>query len=339
MLSRCLTALLLAGAVTVAWSQPSTAGVALDKEELRTRLQRIHEAASRRNFEGNFVVSAGGTVSSARISHYGEGRNQFERVESMDGQVRKAYRHNDVVHTLWPQRRVALVEQRELAGASFPALLQGGLDSVAESYELRLIGPDRVADHEAEVLMLRPRDAFRYGYRLWVDKASGLLLRSEVIGAKDEVLESSAFTDVHIGVKQHREQVLQPMSQLEGYRVIRPVLKHTPLEAEGWSLASLSVPGFRQMSSVKRPLDSLAEAGRPDGGPEVLQAIYSDGLSSVSVFIEDYDPKRHSQPMQTASGATQTLMRQHSHGWVTVVGDVPAATLKRFADALQRSKH
>src|SRR5437870_7221521 len=98
------------------WGGAHAAGPAQGKSEppeVRSWLMRIHDAASHSNFQGTFVVSAGGTVSSARIAHFCEGSNQFERIESLDGQARHVFRYNDVVHTVWPQARVALVEQRE----------------------------------------------------------------------------------------------------------------------------------------------------------------------------------------------------------------------------------
>src|SRR2546422_32838 len=79
------------------------------------------------------------------------------------------------------------------AVSAFPALLQGGDDRIGDFYDLRPQGADRVAGHEANVLLLRPRDAFRFGYRLWAEKVSGLLLRADVLGDHGEVLETSAF--------------------------------------------------------------------------------------------------------------------------------------------------
>ena len=166
-------------------------------------------------------------MSSARIAHYCDGRNQFERVDSLDGQMRRVFRHNNVVHTLWPQAKLAMVEQRELM-SSFPALLQGGDDRIVDSYEVQSLGTDRVAGHEAHVLHVKPDDAHRFGHRLWAEKVSGLLLRAEVSSERDEVIESSAFSDVMIGVRAQPESVLQPMSRLDGYRVLRPVLTPDP---------------------------------------------------------------------------------------------------------------
>jgi sigma-E factor negative regulatory protein RseB len=340
MLSRPLAAFALAGACAALWPFATRAAeaaaasdAALDRSEVRAWLMRIHQAAGRRNFQGTFVVSAGGSMSSARIAHYCNGNDQFERIETNDGQPRKVFRHNDVVHTLWPQTHVALIEQHDLM-SSFPALLQRGDERIADAYEVHPAGEERVAGHEADVLRVVPRDALRYGYRLWSDKASGLLLRAEVMGPHEEVLESSAFTDLTIGVKPEAQAVLQPMSRLDGYKVLRPTLVPTPLEAEGWSLA-VPVAGFKQVSCVQRPLDETADAGAT---PRVLQSIYSDGLTYVSVFIEAFDPKRHQRPLQTASGATHTLARRLGDAWVTVVGDVPVETLRLFAGALERRK-
>ena len=337
---RPFAALVLAGAVCVSWpvarAQAGAAEGPAQAREVRAWLLRIHEAASHRNFQGTFVVSGGGAVSSARIAHFCEGANQFERSEALDGQARHVYRHNDVVTTVWLTSRVAMVEQRTLL-AQFPALLQAGDDRIAELYEVRPQGTERIAGHEANVLMVKPRDSYRYGYRLWADRASGLLLRADVIGERNEVLETSAFSDVVIGVKPQPESVLSPMKKLEGFRVLRPVLTPTQLEAEGWLLRQ-PAPGFRQVSCVKRPMDDAGSAGKEAAEQQVLQTIYSDGLTYVSVFIEPFNPQRHTRSMLASVGPTQTLMLQQGDWWVTVVGDVPPATLRLFAKGLERSK-
>lgn len=324
-------AALVPAAVAQVQSEPSAAA-----REMRSWLLRIHNAASHRNFQGTFVVSGGGSVASARIAHFCDGRNQYERIESLDGPARQVFRHNDLVHTLWPASRVALLEQRDLLTA-FPGLLQGGDDSMHEVYELQALPSERIAGREADVLLVRPRDAHRYGYRLWADKASGLLLRSDVLGDRSEVLETAAFSDVSIGVRPQFDSVTQPMRRLDGYRVVRPVLKPTRLEAEGWSMR-ISTPGFKQVSCVRRPMDGLESGTGSAASREVLQAIFSDGLTHVSVFIEPFNAERHTRPLYTTVGATQTLMTRQADAWITVVGDVPASTLRAFASGLERRK-
>jgi sigma-E factor negative regulatory protein RseB len=184
------------------------------------------------------------------------------------------------------------------------------------------------------VLVLRPRDKLRFGYRLWAEKNTGLLLRAEVLGERGEVLESSAFSEVTIGIRSQADSVLQPIKRLDGFRVIKPVLVPANLEAEGWAVKAL-VPGFQMVSCVKRKFDGHSQQSS-NGGEHLLQTVYSDGLTYVSVFIEPYNPERHARPMLTAIGATQTMMRREGDWWVTVMGDVPATTLRHFANGVER---
>ncbi len=319
----------------------------VEARETRAWLLRIQDAAATRNYAGTVVVSAGGLVASTRIAHYCEGKDQYERIDSLDGQVRNVYRHNNVVHTVWPQKRLAVVEQRDQMSSSFPGLLQAGNERVQDFYDLKPVAVERVAGHEANVLVLSPRDKHRFGYRLWAEKSTGLLLRAEVLSERGDVLESSAFSEVTLGVRPQPDNVLQPVKKLDGYRVIAPELKTTRLEAEGWSLKTL-VPGFQVVSCIKRQFDAAPRASAPgsspqppraQGGPEqILQTVFSDGLTYVSVFIEPYNAERHARPMYTTIGATQTLMRREGDWWVTVMGDVPIATLRQFSTGIERKK-
>jgi len=319
-----------------AWAQGQRPGsAAVEPAEVRAWLTRIHNAASQRNFIGTLVVSvAGGPVSSTRVAHFVEGGTQLERSESLDGQARHVFRVNGTVQTVWPENRVAMVEQRDSVN-NFPALLQGGDDRITEFYELRSEGLDRVAGHEASVLLLSPRDGHRYGYRLWAEKATGLLLRADVLNEQGKMLETSAFSDVAIGVKGQPDSVLLPMKKLDGYRVLRPTLQPAKLEAEGWVFKAL-VPGFKQVSCVKRAM-ALNSNAEPAAAPAV-QAIFSDGLTYVSVFIEPDAPERQLRDGLTVSGATRTFRKRHGEYWVTVVGDVPQSALNAFYGALERRK-
>ncbi|HSI58078.1 MAG TPA: MucB/RseB C-terminal domain-containing protein [Ideonella sp.] len=303
-----------------------------ESRDARSWLMRIHEAASRRNYQGTLVVTTAGSVSSSRVAHFCDGKQQYERVEALDGQARSMVRRNEEVHTLWPKAKVAVVEQRDTR-ASFPALLSGGGRGVLEWYELKVQGPDRIAGYDAEVVLLKARDAMRYSQRLWAERQTGLLLRSDTLQADGRLLESSAFSELAINVKPQPDLLMQPLKRLDGYRVLRPAVLPTTLEAEGWSLGAVPA-GFKEVQCAKRSLD-------PTGGnsaPVVLQAIYSDGLTHVSLFIEPFQAQRHQAELNAAIGATHTLMVRLGDHWITVVGDVPAETLKRFVAALDR-KH
>lgn len=292
-------------------------------------LLRLREAAQHRNFQGTLVHSVGGTASSSRVAHYGENGHQYERMEMLDGQMRRVFRHDDEVLTLWPERRLAVFEQRE-PGAAMPVLLRARPDEqVFERYELRSQGTDRVAGHETQVFLLHPRDGLRFAQRLWMEPHTSLLLRVDLLAADGRVLESAAFSELTLGVRPQPETVLRPMRKLDGYRVLRPAQLRTRLDAEGWSAPE--VPGFEQLSCFKRVLDE-GEGGR---NGETLQVVYADGLTHVSLFIEPYRGEHH-RPMQTAIGATHTLMQRQGSWWVTAVGEVPMGTLQKFAAGLTR---
>jgi sigma-E factor negative regulatory protein RseB len=125
------------------------------------------------------------------------------------------------------------------------------------------------------------------------------------------------------------------MKQLDGYRQVRPAQVSTQLQREGWAMTSL-VPGFQLSSCTLRALEP-ADGNAPNG--QVLQAVFSDGLTQVSLFVEALDRQRHKQPLLTQVGATHTLMQPYGNEWwVTVMGDVPADTLKKFYQALERRR-
>lgn len=300
--------------------------------EARQWLLRMHNAATQSNYEGTLVVTADGTMSSSRLTHYCEGSQSLERVDMLDGQPRRVLRHNDQVLTLWPTHKIAQLEQRD-AVQPFPALPSGSQSQLLERYEMLSEAPGRVAGLDAAVFLLRPRDGARFAQRLWADRASGLLLRADVVASDGRVLETSAFSDVTIGSRTRPPTVQAALKKLDGWRVQRPTSKPTSLEAEGWQLKT-PVAGFSQGPCVKRHLDAPAGDSNPTPA-EVVQATFSDGLTHVSLFIEPHRADRH-RPGAAASGATHTWMQAHGSYWITAIGDVPMATLKQFAAALER---
>ena len=224
------------------------------------------------------VFSTGGTMTSSRVWHYAVGDQTYEHLEVLDGRQQRIVRHNDTVQTLWPQARTAVIEHRETL-AAWSTTPQQVEPRALEQYALEADGTDRVAGREAAVFTLVPRDGLRYAQRLWADQATGLLLRADVIGpagangAPPPVLESSAFSEVDIGVKPQPASVMQAMldpRRAGGYHVLQPQQRRTTLAAEGWSLAQ-PVPGFRLAGCIRRRMESAA-----DDAP-VLQAVFADG--------------------------------------------------------------
>ncbi|MBI5279377.1 MAG: MucB/RseB C-terminal domain-containing protein [Burkholderiales bacterium] len=288
-------------------------------------LLRMHDASRLRSYIGTFVVSFNsGEMSSARIWHACDGQLQVERVESLTGARRSTFRRNDEVVTFLPENRLARSEKRDSIGV-FTDLLKAADTSIADLYDARRVGDDRVAGFDADVVQLTPKDTLRFGYRIWSEKKTGLVVKTQTVDAMGGVLEQAAFSELQLDAPVRVEKLTQMMAIPEGWRVERTESTRTTAAAEGWSLRT-QVAGFRQLSCSKRPAEGM------------LQWVFSDGLASVSLFIESYDRKRHAQEGLYSSGATHTLTRRMQDWWLTVVGEVPPQTLKAFAQNLERRR-
>jgi sigma-E factor negative regulatory protein RseB len=316
-------------------------------------LAQMREGSTRRNFQGVLVFNTDGRSRSARLVHYWQGGESFQRVETLDGQPRRVLRRNESVQVQLPGEKIVRLQQRDWI-PMFPAFLNASAADSSETavaknfggfYEVQWLGRDRLAGHEAVVAWIKPKDQFRFGYRLWSEAKTGLLLRADLVGPAGEVLSSSGFSEVTLDVKPQPQEVTRAMSRLEGYRIERAASVKTDFEAEGWQWKP-AAPGYVPVRVVKRALpeslsarpESSAGAEIPAVGPEVLQAVFSDGLNSVSLFVEPFNAKVHNQPMHVALGATQTLMRRQGDWWLTVVGEVPASTAAALSQSLERRR-
>lgn len=323
-------ALLLWAGGTIALAAAQEAGSKIPPPKPTERsihewLLRIHEASRLRSYAGTFVVSSNaGAMSSARIWHACDGRLQVERVESLTGPRRSTIRRNDEVVTLLPESRLARTERRDSLGV-FTDLLKGNETSIPEFYASRRLGDDRVAGFDADVVLLEPKDQLRFGYRIWSEKKTGLVIKTQTLDTEGGVLEQAAFSELQLDAPVKIEKLVQMMNVPDGWRVEKADASKTSAAAEGWQLRS-AVAGFKPLNCYKRPAEG------------VLQWIFSDGLASVSLFVESFDKQRHVQERLFAAGATHTLTRRVQDWWVTAVGEVPPQTLKAFAQNLERRK-
>ena len=313
---------------------PQTTASGESAADLRGWLVRIHDAAVRSSYVGTYVDSTGTSVVSTRVGHYCEGKNTLERIDALDGEPRSMLRINDEVRTLWPHYRVAVIEPVD-PRASFPSLVSGSEKHIPDFYELHVQRMERVAGHDADRLLLKARDENRFDHLIWADHATGLLLRVDVQMA-GRTLESSGFSDVNIGVKPDAAAVYAELHRADGYHVVKPAIEHTRLEAEGWVMQAGMLPaGFQALDCVRRALDMPGDTAVQ---AKVLQAIWSDGITHVSLFIEPFQPQRHRSEGLTVIGATHTLTRRVNDMWLTAVGDVPPAALDLFMRALARKQ-
>jgi sigma-E factor negative regulatory protein RseB len=296
-------------------------------------LLRVHEASRACAYIGTFVVATGNDMSSSRIWHVGDGQRQMERVESLTGTSRTTFRRNDEVVTFLPDSRTVVHETREALGL-FPDLMNRADASVTQLYRLRMVGRGRVAGLEADIAQLLPVDKFRYGYQIWTDQKTGMMIKMQTLDASANVLEQAAFSELELNAPVTMVKLKTMMDDTKGYRVVHPRLVQTTADQEGWVLSTM-VPGFASVHCYKR-----LEGG--DGTAKAtLQCVYTDGLASVSLFVEPFDAIRHSRLLthnQMSIGATSLRVRQLADWLLTAVGEVPPQTLAAFVQAFER-KH
>jgi sigma-E factor negative regulatory protein RseB len=313
--------------LSLALSSPAHA---TDNNEAITMLERMTEAAKELTYEGVFAYQSGKNLQSIRIYHRADARGELERLISLNGAAREVIRSNDMVTCINPEGRQVNVSRRPL-GRGFPSDLPRRLSSATPFYEVELGEMDRIAGRKAQELVIKPLDQYRYGYRLWVDADTYLLLKSELVGNDGDVLETFAFsslnTDVHI--PEHKFQPQMSGDEMTWHRSEpeKPLNIANHSQQSVWRAEWLP-EGFAQVAYQTRL--------RASNGADVEQRVYSDGLSSVSVFIEKIRA-RHNAHLQGGShvgaiNAFGTVMHAH---FVTVVGEVPAQTVEKIGQNIQ----
>ena len=292
-------------------------------EEPLVLLQKMAEGARTLNYSGTFIYRSGQRVDTSRIVHAVRDGTEVERIEALDGSPREVLRSGTEVKCFFPEEKLLIVENR-VSGRGFPALLPQGLGSLPEYYTIRGGETVRVAGLQSRVVRLEPRDGMRFGHELWMDKASGLLLKANLIGDRGDTLETFAFTQVAIGGPvDHRmldRQFHDPQLRVQNVRTaeVRP-------EDLGWQFRNV-LPGFRKVSAMKRQ-------SAPDR-PEGLHVVFTDGLASISVFIEPGVPGGHAEPLASA-GPVNIYRRQLGDHRVVVMGEVPTLAVKRLGDGIE----
>ncbi|CAN5282398.1 MucB/RseB C-terminal domain-containing protein [soil metagenome] len=328
LLAACAAVLGLAGSSAAAAER-----TALDE------LARIRQASEQLTYSGVFVYQQGREVRSSRITHTRDASGGREKLQMLDGQPREFLRHADEVRAVMPEVRTVLVEQARSHDTAFPAFLRADPSHLLQFYRLRRISPERVATFETDGLELEPLDSLRYGYRLFADRRTGLLLKAQTLDERGNVVEQMAFTELRIGGPLEKG-ALEASWNTRGWKVERTAARSVDLSA--WRLTK-PVPGFNRITEVQR---SLAGHG------EVSQIVFSDGMAAVSIFVEtapEADPATKAvkpadagvssaHETMSAEGSVNVFSRRHGAYLITVLGEAPAAAIRQFADALEYSK-
>lgn len=308
----------LAASAALAHAQPGPDALAW--------LRKIYLATQRLSYSGTFVYQQGDETEASRIVHVaGPG---VEKLEALDGARREIIRTPDTVQCYLPDLRTVKVDRQGPGagdhGRGFPAMLPERLSSLTRNYSVSFGGTARIAGRECREIVLRPNDRYRYGYRLWADRESGMLMKARTFDAKGETLEQFTFTQLRIGPVPRSEVRLRPVPA--GWRVEDSSVQPVDLASQGWSIGA-QLPGFERVAEVKRRLRAT---------DLVDQVVYSDGMTAVSVFIEPLPAAAAEvQPGLSRTGATNIYTREVAHHLVTVVGEAPVISVQRIGDSVE----
>jgi sigma-E factor negative regulatory protein RseB len=281
-------------------------------------LNKIQDASRRLSYTGTFVYQQGGRTETSRITRLADG--DVERLEVLDGMPREIVRTRDTLRCYLPQSNVVKVERRT-PNRSFPAVLPERVGPLNEHYEISLGEKQRVGGFECQAVVLTPKDSLRYGYRLYADVHSGMLVRAMTVDAAGKMVEQFTFTQLTIG--RVTPDMVKPRHYSRTWRV--EDADAVPARLEGWSVKP-ELPGFQKVVEVKRRMGE----SRPVG-----QLVYSDGLAAVSVFIEPLQAGQESGPGLASLGAIHIYTRELANHRITVVGEAPAASVQRIAEAVE----
>lgn len=302
--------------------------------DVREWLDRMNHALSNLDYQGTLVYQHDNRLETIRIVHIVNENGSHERLTSLNGAPREVVRTQDTVTCILPDDQ-SLILDRRLTTNLFPSLPLSQASDLESHYTFRLGGMDRVAGLAVRVVSIAPRDAYRYGYRLWLEHETGMLLRSELLDSAGKAIEQVMFTDINLG-EHIPMSALQPQFATPDFGPRPPAPKEMPEsiasgETSGdggrrdlaWTAAGLP-PGFHLKS---HDWERLSEDTSP-----AEHLVFTDGLASVSVYVEEEGARAGpAPPGGSRMGAISAFSREHNGHHITVVGEVPPVTVRNIA--------
>ena len=263
-----------------------------------------------------------------RIIHRVQDGTVSERLASLDGSGREFIRTGASLACYLPDKRTVVVEQRpqQESLVGFPAVN----DQTASFYEIKEVARTRLNRRDTHVITVTPKDEYRYGYRLWIDDSTAMPLKTQLCDAHGNVIEQIVFASLTLSSR-IPDTAFRPEVSTEGFQWVRdrPPASAAPVAAGSWSAATLP-PGFRM---TVRSAQTLPGSAQP-----VDHLVFTDGMASVSVFVEMQQsgpPAPGAAPAAVAEAATvgsssafSTVVDGHK---ITAVGEVPPATVQFIA--------
>jgi sigma-E factor negative regulatory protein RseB len=316
----------------VKWMLPAllaVAGQSFAQENARQWLDGMSNALQSLNYDGTFVYLHDGKLESMRIVHQASEQGEQERLVSLTGSPREVLRDNKAVTCIMADSKSVTVGQSR-PRPPFP-MVPDDLDRLSRYYRLQELGEDRIAGHLTRVITITPKDRFRYGYRFWIDTGNYMLLKSDLTDVDGVAIEQVMFTRLDVS-DQLSAVALQPSLTGDGYNWTRQGGGSLNTAARqgspGWIVKRLPV-GF-QMTDFQRKRMRR-------GGASAEHMVFSDGLATLSVYIEKVKSEAEAFLGLSSMGAMNAFGAVVDGYQVTVVGEVPPATVQMVAASVQQA--
>jgi sigma-E factor negative regulatory protein RseB len=283
-------------------------------------LMKMNQATRELTYDGTYVYHHDDSLEAMRIVHRVEDGVVQERLVSLNGAAREVIRDDRQVTCYLPDRQSVFVEHRLAREKKFPIILPERVEDLKKNYVIHLGKAGRVTGREAQLVLINPRDSYRYGYHLWADIETGLLLKANLIDHKGKMLEQFMFTQLNIG-RPIDPRDLEPAVAGEGLAwywgdTVETSDSNPPPE---WLVERLP-RGFTLANRIMRK--------NPTRNGTVEHLVYSDGLAAVSVFIEETGQDTNAAMIgPSRMGAVHAFGNIVNGRQVVVVGEVPAATV------------
>ena len=310
--------------VLVSISGSVIAGGAGDARKL---LENMTTAMSQLSYQGTFVYVRDGVVETMRITHVADDTGIRERIYSLSGPQREVIRDRKGVRCVL-QDSASVVEDQSVTSNFFPELPLSVIDDHASGYRLETGGKARIAGHTARRVSISPTDDFRYGYDFWVEVHSGLLLKWILFDPKHKPLATLVFTEFAQGSSIDIDEITsdagaEDFIEMKKYSLDNTVVRQT---SPRWRPGKLP-PGFELASHNHSSVDE-----------DVYEhMVYSDGLAAVSVYVEQQAKSARIKSGVSQLGTNNAYIRRQGELQITVIGEVPAITVKSIADEMARS--
>lgn len=312
------SALIIAG---LAWSTASVAQV--DDENLaqgENWYNRMHQALRELNFDAAFVHVRGQRVEPYRWLHgRSENGQEIEVLSGLNGPEFKALRHNNQSSYYHPMGSPYSMQSSVINGP-IPAGFFHDYGAIRSAYNVVSVGGGRIIDRAAQHIRVIARDQRRYGYSIWLDKETGMLLRSATLSSEGDVLEQIQLTSLFI--TDEFPQNLRDLEDITPPPLVQDNSNRESVQGD-WQLTWLP-EGFELKRSNHHQMAVT--------GAQADYFLYSDGLAEFSVYISEQSATRG--PLQI-DGPESLFSTELGNYRVTVVGRLPFEIVQRIARGVQ----